>query len=182
MEDIGQLISEFVEERVENPREGEQELWPTGVYACLFSVALEVLVHCRDLTKGQEAAEETINATLDATARHASKWIGQRLGRTMLPAEKNLLPIHIDIYPEIRHHLNLYFSETLNVLTDRGYKLDVARSHACFAMLGSAIEEMILRGCIKDASLAADFRRKFFERAESMSLEIRHLLEKKAKS
>lgn len=182
MEDVGQLISEFVEERVENPREGEQELWSTGVSACLFSVAFEVLVHRRDLTKGQEACEDSINAALDATARHAAKWIDQRLGRTMLPAEKNLPPIHVDLYPEIRRHLNIYFDEALTALAQRGYAINVARSHACFAMLGSAIEEMILRGWIKDANLAANFRQNYFERAESMSLEIRHLLEKKAKS
>jgi hypothetical protein len=186
MEDLGQLVSEFVEERVENPREGEQELWPTGVSACLFSVAFEVLVHCNDLRKGPEACEEVLNETLDDTAKHAAKWIDERLGRAMLRAEtacrNGLQPIHIDLCPQIRHHLNLYFNEALNVLTERGYKLDTARSHACWAMLGSVIEEMMLRGWIKDANLAANFRQKYFERAESMSLEIRHLLEKKAKS
>jgi len=182
MEDIGQLISEFVAERVENPRKGEQKLWPTGVYACLFSVAFEVLVHCRDLTKGQQACEELINAALDATARHAAKWIDQSLGRTMLTDEKHLPPIPVDLYPEIPHHLNIYFDEALTALAQRGYAINVARSHACFAMLGSAIEEMILRGWVKDAKLAANLRQKYFEQAECMSLEIRHLLEKKAKS
>jgi hypothetical protein len=182
MEDIGQLISEFVEERVENPQEGEQELWPAGVCACLFSVAFEVLVHCRDLREGQEAAEEAINKALDSTARHAAKWTAHRLGRFVLPSKEDLPPIHVDCYPEIRHHLNLYFNEALKVLTERGYKLDTARSHACWAMLGSATEEMILRGWIKDPNLAADFQQKTFELAESMNLEIHHLLEKKAKS
>ncbi|MBL7139584.1 MAG: hypothetical protein ISS74_01605 [Planctomycetes bacterium] len=180
MEEIGQLVSEFVEERVEDPLEGEEELWSTGVCVCLFSVAFQVLVHCRNVREGQKACEQAINAAVDSASRHAAKWIHRRMGRAVLGTEDNVPPIHIDLYPEVRHRLNLCFNEALRVLAERGYKLDTARSHVCFAVLSSAIEQMILRGRVKDGDLAAEFQRRYFEQAENLSREIRQLLERNA--
>jgi hypothetical protein len=146
MNDLGDIVSQFVEERVDGPREDEIDLWCEAVYAGLFSAAFQVLVSLKEAKGSREALEQQLKSMIESTAQHASVWINARLTTTLPTGQR----IEFNLYFRDSEMLVLYFNEALSVITEGGYKLEVGRSHACFVVLRKRIEALVAAGASFD--------------------------------
>lgn len=177
MDEMGELVSAFVEERVDSPAKGEIDLWCEAVYAGLFSVGLHTVLRMKEVTEGPDKLDEIVNALIASTTRHAAPWMSNRLGARQGYPE--MPPIRIELGPVMSQRLVVYFNEAIGVMADRGYALETARSHAVFAVLGQIIEEMIKRGMIRTAEKAIAFKMNVIEACDAMSKEVVKALEKR---
>ncbi len=173
MDDLGYLVSAFVEERIDSPDPDVIDLWCEGVYAGLFSVAFEAIVRTKEPKSSANAFERAINELIGSISEHASSWVSARC----IPEDYDGPPIHIDVRAVIRNRLVTYFDAALCVAADRGYQLSVARSHACFALLERAVTELITQGQVTDPQRGAASLRKSFDASESFAQEIAATLE-----
>jgi hypothetical protein len=113
---------------------------------------------------------------ISATTAHASVWVNQRLSDNQTSPH---LKIEFNGSTLIRARLIAYFNEALLAMSERGYDIETARSHACFALLSSALEMFIVKGLLTDAEEAADVLRKGINGCDSMAQEIVSVLNKK---
>ena len=175
MDEISKNLSAFVEERVDRPHHPDEiDLWSEAVYAALFSVAFEVIVRMKGPRKSGKAFRRAITKLIESISRHASSWVSSRL----IPEDWQGPPIHIEVGPMIRTRLTMYFNEALHALTDRGYQLEVARSHACFAILNSAATALVINGLPLDSQQQLAFLEKVMASCDSMAKEMVEALER----
>lgn len=195
-EDLGNIVSQFVEERVDGPHPEEVDLWCEEVYAALFSVAFEIVARLSSARGSPEELERETKAIVEATCAQAAPWINARL--TEDSRQSIGMPVQWDTAPEMRNRMLQYFKVAYSAMDDRGYEKAVARSHACFVILSEAVSQLMkMYGEIDESTRkqyrernlmlpseeeATTFVRKAFEGSESMSREIAEVLESNAKS
>ena len=179
MDDLGELVSAFVEEQVGGPASGEGDLWFEAVCASLFSVAFDVLVHLKDITESPERLQETARSLVEAVTTHAAAWVNGRLGDESPPSGQP--PIVFEMSPLMRNRLVVYFNEAIVAMADRGFGIDAARSHACFGGLQRAVAALAVKGLSIGPGEMSDFVKEVMEGCDSMSEEVVAALERKRK-
>lgn len=177
MDDLGQLVSAFVEERVGGPAQEERDLWFEAVCASLFSVGFSVLVRLKDIGQSPEALQQTTRSLVDFITTHAAAWVNARLSDERAPS--GLPPIVCEMSALIRDRLVAYFNEAILAMADRGYAIDAARSHACFGGLKHAVRALAIKGSPIGSAEMSAFIKDVMQACDSMSEEVVAALERK---
>jgi len=178
-DDVGSLVSQFVEERVDSPEPTEVDLWCEAVYASLFSVAFEVVIRLKDAKASPEALERETNDIVEMICNHAVPWVRERLNTAAQQYTSNRrIRVEFDEGPLMRNRLVMYFTEAYDVMADREYIPEVARSHSCFAILRQSLAQLGREG-LMEPDEAITVLRKIFDGCEDMSREIAEALERK---
>jgi len=173
-ENLGMIVSEFVEKRVDGPQPEEVDLWCAAVYASLFGVAFEIVTHLDSARGSPENLERETNAIIEGTCAHAAPWVNARLAEH---SQQSIgVRVQWDIASEMRNRMRQYFTEAFGVTADRGYEAQVARSHACFVGLRAAIARLGQQGLVRLDEASAVLK-KIFEGCEDMSREMGERLE-----
>jgi len=137
IEDLGSIVSRFVEARVDRAQPDEVDLWCEAVYASLFSVAFEVVIRLSSAKGSLDALERETNTVIETTCGHAAPWVNARL--TEDTRRSVGASVQWNIAPEMRNRMLQYFNVAYDAIGDRGYEPQVARSHACFVVLKAVI-------------------------------------------
>jgi hypothetical protein len=173
MDELGKLVSTFVKERLDEPCKGEEDIWTEFVCAGLFSVAFHVVLRLSAVRKSPELLQYNVKSIISDTTGHASVWVNQRLSY-IHPQIK----VVFDDSEHIRARLVAYFNEALFAMGERGYDMEVARSHACFAVFSSALKVFIAKGLLSDSEKAASMLKKGINSFDNMAREIIGVLDK----
>jgi len=177
MSELGKLLSAFVEERVDGPRRGEEELWQEAVFAGLFSVAFEATMRCSEVRNGPESLRQTVVAAIDEIVTSAAVWVNQRLSPR--PRWWSKCRITVDVSQLMRHRLTVCFNDALAAVSEKGWRLNAGRSHACFILLSGAATALMTKGLIPDKHQARVFVENAMEGCDSMADEIAQELDKR---
>lgn len=173
MDDLGSLVSAFVEERVDIPRRDEIDLWCEAVYASLFTVTFDAVMRLSEIKNNPEKIDAKINHVIKDVASSATVWMSDKIAS----AWPDIPRVEFDLASEIRQRVVMYFDEAIHAITERGFQLAVARSHSCFAILCHLVTEMVVTKSIPlTPEEASRFVRTVFEACESMSSEIVQVL------
>ncbi len=179
--DVGELISQFVEERVDAPQVTEGELWIEAVAAGLFTVGFHVAMRHSDVGNGAAASGKRIDDMIGSMTACASAWASARVVEG-LSSERGgsteSAPISFDYSPLLRARLVMYFNEAIAVVADKGSSLETARSHSCFVGLEQIATQLITRGILGTAEQACDFMHNVMAGCDAMTCEIVDALEK----
>lgn len=195
-EDLGRVVSQFVEKRVDEPEPRETDLWCEAVYAALFSVAFEIVTRLKSAKGSQEDLERETKAIIEGTCAHAAPWVNARLAEDI--QQSIGVRVQYDDASLIRYRMLMYFNVAYNAMAERDYEKGVARSHACWAILSEAVSQLMKQYGEMDKSTITKYReiglmppseeeaisfvRKAWESSESMSREIGEVLDSKATS
>ena len=195
-ENLGRIVSQFVEKRIiGGPQREQSDLWSEGVYVALFSVAFEIVTRSKSAKGSQEDLQRETKAIIEGTCAHAAPWVDARLAED---TQQSIgVRVEVDDAPLMRYRMLMYFNVAYSAMADRGYEADVARSHACFAILSQVVSELMKRYSTIDETTMKKYReiglmppseeearcfmRKAFEACQSMSREIAKLLDSYAK-
>ncbi len=180
MSELGNLLSTFVEERVDGPLKGEEELWQELVCAGLFSVAFEATMRLSDVHKGPEALQQTVSGMIDEVVTSAAIWVNHRL--TPRPRWWPRCRMTVHVSQLMRHRLTVCFNEALGVISEKGWPFETGRSHACFVLLNGAATALMTKGLIPDQEGARVFIKSGMEGCDSMASEIAQELDKRVRS
>jgi len=192
-ENLGRIVSEFVEKRItDGPQREGPDLWSEAVYAALFSVAFEIVTRSKSAKVSQENLERETKTIIEGTCAHAAPWVDARLAEDI--HQSIGVSVKYDDVPLMRYRMLMYFNVAYRAMEERGYEADVARSHACFAILSQVVSELMVRYSaidesamkksgerIPSAAEARSFMKKAFEACEVISGEIAKLLDSYAK-
>jgi hypothetical protein len=138
---LGQLMSQFVAERVDSPHPEEIEIWSQLIYAALFSVGFVVWIPTtKELTSKDEMTSE-LNRLIGNIAKDADLWIGRKLRDVLQITDSN---ITVSSASEIKFHLGAMFTEAVDAMAERKFKAEEARSHACFEHLLENLKKLAL--------------------------------------
>ena len=129
-DETAQLVCQFVKEYFDPPHENEREPWCEAVCAALFSASFLAFMRWSELRESYEAFHETLGAMIESVTRHGANWVNGQLTLQIGGGR-----VKVDVTERIRARLTGYFSEALHAVCDRGYGIELARSHACFAVL-----------------------------------------------
>jgi len=102
-----------------------------------------VVIRLPEIRQSPESLQYIVQSMIDATTAQASVWVNRKLSNNQTPPQPK---IEFDISELIRARLVAYFNEALIAMSERGYNIETARSHACFALLSSALETFIVKG------------------------------------
>ena len=175
---IAELVSNFVDQRVENPAQGEVDSWIEAVCACLFTVTFWTLPLIPAKGKGDEEYEKNVNKLLDGMADSSSRWMERRIkGGEGYPVE--LTGIEIDLRQYIKQSMDAYLGEADAYMERHGCEAetaDIARAHACFVGLSSAIKGLVLKGFPVSPQLAEHFIQESMQVCDSMGRDIREAM------
>lgn len=177
MSELGKLLSAFIEERVDGPLKGEEDLWQEAVFAGLFSVAFEATMRLSDVRKGPESLQQTVTGVIEEVTACAAVWVNQRLSPK--PRWWSKCQITLDVSQLMRHRLTGCFNEALAVMSEKGWSLETGRSHACFVLLNGAATALMIRGLIPDKEAAKVFIENAMEGCDSMAGELARELDKR---
>lgn len=177
MAELGKLISAFVEERVDGPLKGEEELWQEAVFAGLFSAAFVATMRLSDTGESPESLQQTVSAIVEEVVDSAAVWVNQRL----LPKRRwwSKCLVTIDVSQLMRHRLTVCFSEAMTVIAEKGWTIETARSHSCFVLLSGASTALSIKGLIPDQFAARTFLENAMEGCDSMAGELAEALDRK---
>jgi len=172
MAEIGNLVSAFVEERVDGPEKGEGDYWQEAVFAALFSVAFEATMRLSEARKSPEALQQAVQTVVEEVVTSAAVWVNRRLS-------KPELRITIDISNLMRSRLIICFNEAIAVMGEKGWALETARSHAVYCLLNQAATALTIQGVIPNQKAAKNFLQNAMEACDSMAEEVVEALEKR---
>jgi len=141
-EEVGQLVSRFVAERVDTPNPEEIEVWTQFVYAALFSVGFVVWLPMAKACSFEEERTAQLNRLIGEIVEDANAWIGAKICKALGSIHSN---ISIDSVAEIKFHLVAMFNEAILAMCERKFEPEIARSHACFVHLSANLEQLVLR-------------------------------------
>ncbi len=175
--ELGKLISAFVEERVDGPLKGEEELWQEAVFGGLFSAAFVATMRLPDVCKDPESLQQTVSSTIGDVVDSAAVWVSQRL--TPKSPRLSGIQITVDVSQLMRHRLMVCFNEALAVMADKGWPIETARSHACFVLFSKASTALMIQGLIPDQRAARTFVESAMEGCDSMAAELAQALDRK---
>ncbi len=170
MGEIGDLVSAFVEERVDGPARGEEDSWQEAVFAGLFSCAFEATMRLSEARQDPESLQQVISKTIDEVVASASVWVNRRLSRK--PRWWFGPRINVDISDRTRERLTACFNEAITALSNSGWTLEAARSHACFGVLSRARLVLTTRGVFKNDEGARQFIELAMAGCDSMGNEV----------
>jgi hypothetical protein len=140
-DNLGQLVSHFVAERVDIPHPNEVEIWTQLVYAALFSVGFVVWLPTAKGCSCDDEMTSQLHRLIANIANDADVWIRRRIQEALQIADSN---ISVDATSEIRFHLGAMFAEAIGVMTERKFEPEAARSHACFVHLSVNLQKLAL--------------------------------------
>jgi hypothetical protein len=178
-DDLGSIVSRFVEGRADGPQPAEIDLWCEAVYASLFSVAFEVVIRLSSEKGSPDALERETKTIIDTTCGHAAPWVNARLAEHTRRSVG--VSVQWDLAPEMRNRMLQYFNVAYGAISNRGYEPQVARSHACFVVLKAVLTPLCAllaqQGAmgLDEASVAL---MKIFDGCEEMSREIGQTLDR----
>ena len=175
-DDLGSVVSQFVEQRVDRPEPKEVDVWCEAVYAALFSVAFEVAIRLRSIFESPDRLERETNDVVTQICAHAAPWVRARLSAAAQQYIGVNVEVECDVEPLMRNRLVMYFTEAYGAIIDRGFLPEVARSHACFAILRETITQLTLKGLVGLDDIDTVLT-KIFDGCEDMSREIAEALE-----
>jgi hypothetical protein len=174
-ENLGRIVSEFVEKRVAGPQSKEVDLWCEAVYASLFGAAFEIVTRLDSAKGSLENLERETKAIIEGTCAHAAPWVNARLAEDTRQSVG--VRVEWDLAPEMRNRVLQYFSVAYGAMADRGYKAEVARSHACFVILQTVLTQLGQQG-LMGPDQTSGVHKKIFEGCESMSREMGERLDR----
>jgi len=174
MTEIGNLVSAFVEERVNGPNSNEGDYWQEAVFAALFSVAFETTMRLADVRKNPKILRQTVLTVVEEVVTSAAVWVNRRLSRSWPKCR-----ITIDISDLMRSRLIVCFNEAITVMTEKGWPPETARSHASFVLLNKAATALTIKGVITNQKAAKNFLQNAMEACDNMAREVIEALERK---
>jgi hypothetical protein len=142
-ENMGQLVSRFVAERVDDPCPEEVEVWSHLVYAGLFSSGFVVWLPIAKASSSQDHMRVELSRLVDEIAKDADLWMGSKICQALRIADSN---ISVHAVPEIRFHLLAMFDEAIAAIAEGKLTADAARSSACFVHLQANLRRLALVG------------------------------------
>lgn len=177
MSELGKLISAFVEERVDGPLKGEEELWQEAVFGGLFSAAFVAAMRLSEARNGPESLQQTVAGIIEEVVVAAGVWVNQRL----TPKRRwwSKCQVTIDISQLMKHRLTVCFNEAITVMAEKGWPIETARSHACFVLFSQASTALVSKGLIHDRLSARTFLESAMEGCDSMAAELTEAYDKK---
>lgn len=177
MAEIGNLVSVFVEERVDGPKSGEGDLWQEAVFAALFSVAFESTMRLAEVRKSPETLRQTAVRVVEEVVSSAAVWVNRQFS----PKTRwwSRCRITIDISDLMRSRLMVCFNEAITVMGEKEWPLEKARSHASFILLNQAATSLTIKGVITSQEAAKNFIENAMEACDSMAGEVVEALERR---
>jgi len=175
MAEIGDLVSAFVEERVDDPNRDEGEFWQEAVFAALFSVAFEATMRLPEIRMNPETLRQTVLTVVEEVVTTAAVWVNRRLSQSWPDCR-----ITIDISNLMRSRLIICFNEAITVMGEKEWSLETARSHAAFSLLNQAATALIIKGVIPSQEAAKNFLQNGMEACDSMAGELAQELKRKS--
>ena len=123
MAEIGDLVSAFVEERVDDPNRGEGEFWQEAVFAALFSVAFEATMRLPEIRRGPETLRQTVLTVVEEVVTSAAMWVNRRLSESWPDVPRHDCRITIDVSGLMRSRLIVCFNEAITVMGEKKWPL-----------------------------------------------------------
>jgi hypothetical protein len=142
-DELGQIVSQFVAKRIDTPHPEEVEVWTQLVYAALFSSGFVAWLQTAKACSSEDEMKTQLNRLISEIAKDADVWIGDKIREVLRIPYSN---IRINSVDEIRFHLGAMFSEAIEVMTERKFEPEAARSHACFVHLSKNLRKLALTG------------------------------------
>lgn len=146
-ETLGELISQFVAERIDVPQPDEIDIWTKLACGELFSVAFVCWLPRFKTHSSREQMDAELNRLINEIANHANRWITikvqQVLGNDVGPAQTEIAESEF-----VRPHLGAMFQEAIAGMAEKDFDPEVARSHAYFVVLSEELEHLVVKNLL----------------------------------
>jgi hypothetical protein len=172
--EMANLISAFVEERVDEPRKEEVDLWCEAIYAALFSVAFEIQMALISQSKSSNQFDSELNNLVGAITQAASLWMESKIKKSWGLIER--FRMSVDVSAHLKERLVMYFDEAFSVIENRDYDFEQARSHAVFGISSQALIALSFKGINLSSQDMKEVMTKIMETCNSFSSEIREVI------
>ena len=179
--EIGTMVSEFVESRVlDKPSEDNFDLWLEKIYAALFSSSFELFLRLSyTYTASETEFNKELENFLNLIVEHSSKWVETRWEESQEPTYRG--KIKIEFRDFILETLSIYFSVGINAITEKNFKIEIARSHSCFVVLSERILDFTKNGRFATKESVKSFFEDTMLTCDNLSKEIRERMRSRRK-
>ena len=130
------------------------DFWNESAYIFLFSTGfIPVLTLITIQSKSEHQFNSLISRYIDQLIGTGSQWVENRVKKVF--EGTGIVPSYIS--NEMRQRLSEYFSIGLKAIAERGYSPELARSHACFAVLKNVMLSLADHGVSDDTEYMIEF-------------------------
>ena len=163
------MVSNFVQDGVEwNPDMENIDFWHESSYIFLFSTGFIPVLSLIGIESHTHHRFNTlIDQYIDQLTETGSLWVEKRIKK--LFKGTGIVPSYIS--KEMHQRLSEYFSIGLKAIADRGYNPELARSHACFAVLKNIMLSLESSGASNDTEYMIEFSKSTLECCDLWSKE-----------